>query len=124
MVGFVKSLKDSEPLTGVKVTTLCPGGVLTPLFDTAKLKQYSVTPDRALTPDTCAHHLLELLQKKKYPCGSVLEITLAGTRLIPEWGVEPPQGQGAGQEVDNDFVENMLRPIKDTLEAEKGIAKV
>jgi short-subunit dehydrogenase len=122
IVGFVKSLGATESLTGVKITTLCPGIVSTPLFDTAKRKQYSVTTDEALTPDTCATHLMDLLQKKEYPCGSVLEVTLAGTRLIPEWGVEPPVGKGSGQDVDEEFMTNMLQPIRDTLNAEKAKA--
>lgn len=121
MVGFVKSMKDTEPLTGVKITTLCPGAVLTPLFDTAKVKQYSATAERTLTPDTCAKHLLELLQKREYPCGSVLEVTLKGTRIIPEWNIPPPQGEGTGQEtMDETFIGNLLAPIKKTLDSEKG----
>ena len=114
-------MKDTEALTGVKITTLCPGGVLTPLFDATKLKQYSVTPERFLTPDICAKNLLDLLQKKEYPCGSVLEVTLNGTRLIPEWNVDPPLGQGTGQEMmDEGFIENLVGPIKKTLESEKA----
>lgn len=122
IVGFVKSLTASEPLTGVKITTLCPGGVLTPLMDASKIKQFSVTPEMALTPETCATHLLELLQKKEYACGSVLELTLDGTRLIPEWGVEPLKAQGAALNVDEAYITKMLQPIKDTLEAEKAKA--
>ncbi|OAL51604.1 NAD(P)-binding protein [Pyrenochaeta sp. DS3sAY3a] len=121
IVGFVKSLKDSEPLTGVKITTLCPGGVLTPLFDAAKLKQYSVTQARSLTPETCATHLLDLLQKKEYPCGSVLEVTLNGHRVIPEWNVDAPKGDGAGQEMMSEgFVDNLLAPIRGSLEKDKS----
>ncbi|KAF1943872.1 NAD(P)-binding protein [Clathrospora elynae] len=120
MVGFVKSMKDTEPLTGVKITTLCPTGVFTPLFDAAKIKQYSATAARFLTPDTCATHLLDLLQKKEYPCGSVLEVTLAGSRVIPEWNVAPPQGESSGQETkDEDLIRNLLEPIKKVLESEK-----
>jgi len=122
VVGFVKSLGASESLTGVKITTLCPGAVATPLFDAAKLKQYSVTTEKALTPDACATSLLDLLQKKEYPCGSVLEITLGGTRFIPEWGVEPPKGVGSGQDLDEQFMTNMLQPINDKLNAEKAKA--
>jgi hypothetical protein len=120
IVGFVKSLATSEPLTGVKITTLCPGAVMTPLFDASKTKQFSLTPETALTPEACAMHLLELLQKKEYPCGSVLEFTLAGTRLIPEWGIEPPKGSGSGQDHDEVFIANMMQPINDTLNAEKA----
>jgi short-subunit dehydrogenase len=125
MVGFVKSMKDTEPLTGVKITTLCPGAVMTPLFDTQKTKQYALTKERALTPQTCATHLLDLLQKKDYTCGSVLEVTLAGHRLIPEWNVSAPEGMGAGQEMMTDeFVENLLGPIKAKLKSEKTGAKL
>lgn len=121
MVGFVKSMKDTEPLTGVKVTTLCPGGVLTPLFDAAKLKQYSQSQDRSLTPEACAIHLLDLLQKKEHPCGTVFEVTLGGTRVIPEWNIPPPQGAGTGQEeVTEEFIGNLLAPIRATLEKEKA----
>jgi len=120
IVGFVKSLTPTEPFTGVKITTLCPGGVLTPMFDASKQKQYSLNADKALTPDTCAMHLLELLQKKQYPCGSVLELTLNGTRLIPEWGVQPTAGHGMGHDVDESFMTNMLEPIKEKLDSERA----
>jgi len=120
IVGFVKSLAPTEPLTGVKITTLCPAGVLTPMFDASKQKQYSLKANKALTSDTCAMHLLELLQKKQYPCGSVLEVTLTGTRLIPEWGVQPPTGLGVGQDVDENFMTNMLQPIKEKLDSERA----
>lgn len=114
-------MKDTEALTGVKLTTLCPAGVLTPLFDAPKMKQYSVTEERFLTADTCAKELLDLLQKKEYGCGSVLEITLNGTRRIPEWNVDPPEGQGTGQELnDKGFIDNLVGPIKNTLEKEKA----
>ncbi|KAF1915871.1 hypothetical protein BDU57DRAFT_495919 [Ampelomyces quisqualis] len=119
-IGFVKSLKDTEPLTGVKITTLCPGGVMTPLFDAQKIKQYSVTNERFLTPQVCATHLLDLLQKKEYPCGSVLEVTLKGTRVIPEWNVPAPEGEGTGQELMSDeLVGNLLGPIKKALERDR-----
>jgi short-subunit dehydrogenase len=125
MVGFVKSMKDTEPLTGVKITTLCPSGVMTPLFDAQKIKQYSASEARFLTPQTCAKHLLELLQKKEYPCGTVLEVTLKGTRVIPEWNVLPPEGNGTGQELMSDeLVGNLLGPIKQALEKDRTGAKL
>ncbi|EMD95230.1 hypothetical protein COCC4DRAFT_75424 [Bipolaris maydis ATCC 48331] len=120
IIGFVKSLAASEPLTGVKITTLCPGAVLTPLFNTTKMKQFSIVPEAAMTPDACAKHLLELLQKKEYPCGTMLELSLAGTRLIPEWGVEPPAGMGTGQEVDEVALNSLMQPITDALNVEKA----
>jgi short-subunit dehydrogenase len=121
MVGFVKSMKDTEALTGVKVTTICPAGVMTPLFDKQKIKQFSADEARFLTPAVCAKHMLELLQEKKYPCGTVSEITLQGTRVIPEWNVSPPDGSGTGQELvqDEQLMANMLEPITAALEKDR-----
>jgi NAD(P)-dependent dehydrogenase (short-subunit alcohol dehydrogenase family) len=121
MVGFVKSMKDTEPLTAVKITTICPGGVATPLLDEQQKKQYSLTKDRLLTPEVCATHMLDLLQKKEYACGSVLEVTKLGHRLIPEWNVSPAGGHGVGEEdITAEFVENMLEPIKAKLQSERN----
>jgi NADP-dependent 3-hydroxy acid dehydrogenase YdfG len=120
IVGFVKSLKDSEPLTGVKITTLCPGAVMTPLLDAQKITQYSVAKERSLTPEACAEKLLDLLQKKEYPCGTVLEITMNGDRVIPEWNVSPPDGQGTGRDlVGEQMIENLMAPISRALEKDK-----
>lgn len=121
IVGFVKSLKDSEALTGVKVTALCPSGVWTPLFDDAKSKQYSIGPEDCLTPDTCATHLLELLQKKEYSCGSVVAVTLARTTVIPEWNVKIPEGIVTGKEkMDEGRIQRLMEPVKRVLEREKA----
>jgi hypothetical protein len=113
-------MTDSEPLTGVKVTALCPGAVVTPIFDAQKTKQFSFSKEMALTAETCATQMLELLQKKDYSCGSVLELTLAGgTRVIPEWNVSPPEGGGRGNLMAEGFIENMLAPIKEKLDKER-----
>jgi len=56
---------------GVKIVTLCPGGVSTPLFDAAKMKSFSVIEDEFLRPETCAEHLFTLLHKKECLCRSV-----------------------------------------------------
>lgn len=80
-----------------------------------------MTQARSLTPETCATHLLDLLQKKEYPCGSVLEVTLNGHRVIPEWNVDAPKGDGAGQEMMSEaFVDNLLAPIRSSMEKDKS----
>lgn len=120
MVGFVKSMKDTEPLTGVKVTGLCPGTVLTPLFTEDKIRQYSLTKEQCMTPESCAAFLLDLLQKKEYPCGTLLEVKPEGHRIIPVWNIPPPEGKGTGQDmISEEIVNNMLAPIKAVLEREK-----
>lgn len=114
-------MKDTEGMTGVKVTTLCPAGVMTPLFDEAKMTQFSVASQQFLTPETCATHLLELLQEKRHECGTVLEVTVGGSRVIPEWNVAPTAGPGTANEQEGArFISNLLEPIKKKLESEKG----
>ncbi|ORY17262.1 hypothetical protein BCR34DRAFT_51119 [Clohesyomyces aquaticus] len=122
VVGFVKSLKDTEQFTGVKVTTICPGLVNTPLFTPDKVSQFSFQEQAALSPDDVAKNMLELLQEKKYKCGTVLEISLAGTRVVPEWNIAPPAGVGTGQELNAEdvAVKAMLKPVLEKLASEKG----
>jgi hypothetical protein len=113
-------MKDSEALTGVKVTTLCPGGVMTPLINAQKIKQYSIKEEQFLTPEVCAERLLDLLQKREYPCGTVLEVTMNGDRVIPEWNVEPPEGLGTGMDfAGEDMMRNLMGPIKEALEKDR-----
>ncbi|KAF2703720.1 NAD(P)-binding protein [Pleomassaria siparia CBS 279.74] len=121
IVGFVKSLKDTEPLTGLKVTTICPGLVNTPMFTPSKVAQFSFSENKALSPDSVASYMLDMLQKKEWECGSVLEISMAGPRRIPEWNIEPPVSKGTGQEMaeNMDMFATLLKPIEAKLNAEK-----
>jgi hypothetical protein len=95
---------------------------MTPLFDAQKIKQYSVQKERFLTPETCAEKMLDLLQKKEHPCGTVLELTINGERVIPEWNISPPEGQGTGRDlVGGLMIENLMGPVKDALEKDKSM---
>lgn len=125
IVGFVKSMKDSESFTGVKVTSICPGIVNTPLFTPDKKEQYSFAEHKALSPDQVAQNMLDLLEKKEFTCGSVMEISLAGTRLVPEWNIAPPGAEGTGQNETERAagMEAMFAPIFKKLKAE-GRAKL
>lgn len=121
VVGFVKSLKDSEPITGVKVTAICPAVVNTPLFTPEKQSQFSYHASKALSPETVAEHMTQLIQEKRYGCGTVLELSLKGSRVIPEWNIPPPDGEGTGAEFDMEaFTKAMLKPIVEKLDTERG----
>ena len=114
----------TEGMTGVKITAICPGVVQTPLFtaDKEKISQYSYQDENALKPGEVAESMLGLLQEKKFGCGTVLEISKAGTRVIPEWGVEPPSGLGTGlnEEEVAAGMKALLGPIEKKLAEEKG----
>lgn len=122
IVGFVKSMTTSESFTGVKITTICPGLVHTPLFTEDKKTQYSFHESKALKPDDVAWSMLDLIQNKKFGCGTVYEISMAGTRVIPEWNVSPPASQGAGTDKEEMAagMKALLGPIQEKLKTEKG----
>lgn len=126
IVGFVKSMTASEALTGVKVTTICPGLVATPLFTSDKKEQYSFHENNALRPDDVAKGMLDLIQKKELGCGTVYEISLAGTRVIPEWNIMPPSAEGTGQNEAEVAAgaEALLLPIQEKLRGEMAGPKL
>ena len=115
-------MKDSESLTGVKITTICPGMVNTPLFDAQKVEQYSFAANKALSPDSVATNMLDLIQKKEYGCGTVLELSMAGTRVVPEWNIDPPSapGTGQGEEELAAGAKALLEPIEGKLKTERA----
>jgi len=107
------------------VTTICPGLVNTPLFTPSKVEQFSFAEEKALSPDTVASHMLDMLQKKEYECGSMLELSMTGPRRIPEWNIPPPAGEGTGQEINEeaqDMYKAMMAPIEKKLAAERAKA--
>ncbi|KAI9808860.1 MAG: hypothetical protein M1827_007183 [Pycnora praestabilis] len=92
LVGFTKSMEAADRLEGVKVVTICPGIVKTPLWteNPEKLSQFSYNDDMSITPEACAQCMLEAVVEGKYPGGTVLEVNKAGQRVIPKWNIDPP----------------------------------
>lgn len=67
--------------------------------------------------------MLDMLQKKEWECGSMLELSMSGPRRIPEWNIPAPVGEGTGQELNADLqgmYKAMLKPIEAKLDSEKG----
>ncbi|KAF2814103.1 NAD(P)-binding protein [Mytilinidion resinicola] len=121
VVGFTKSMKGTDAYTGVRITTICPGLVKTPLFTLDKMKQFSFSDEKALLPEQVAEKMLDMLQKAEYTCGTVVELTPLGSRLIPEWNITPPVGKGTGQELEmTEEMKAMLAPIIAKLDIEKS----
>jgi short-subunit dehydrogenase len=121
IIGFVKSMKDSEPLTSVKVTTICPGIVNMPMFTEEKHEQFSTVTDAVFSSNVVARYMLELFQEKRYQCGTMLEVRVGGTRELPEWNVSPPTGMDLGLDLD-EVKMKMIGLIQEQLAKEKGSA--
>ncbi len=88
IVGFTKSMKFLEKYEGIKVVTICPGAVDTPLWDQDKRSRVNFGALESLAPDDVAKAMIELVQEGKYKGGTVLEIMPnegPKTRVVPEW---------------------------------------
>jgi hypothetical protein len=115
-------MKDSEAITSVKVTTICPALVNTPLITPEKIVQFSMSEERGLSPESVAENMLQLIQEKKYTCGTVLELSLAGTRVVPDWNIDPPHAPGSGSNAKEqaEGLQALMKPIQDKLATEKA----
>ena len=95
IVGFTKSMKLADQYEGVKVVTICPGAVDTPLWTSDRRSRVAFHDIEALSPDQVAEAMIDLVQEGKYGGGTVLEIMPNNgpkLRVIPEWNIDPPQG--------------------------------
>jgi hypothetical protein len=112
VVGFTKSLKLAEKYEGVKVVTICPGAVDTPLWEEERRKQVNFSSVESLRPDEVAKVMIELAQEGKYKGGTVLEVMANNgpkTRIIPEWRIDPPEGAKSSA---GDFSKDIRAPHK------------
>lgn len=144
-MGFVKSMELAERYEGVKVVTICPGAVDSPLWSDEKRKQVNFEQFEKLTPDDvakvmidvsdspddrdvlhCVNRPTQLVQDGKYGGGTAIEIMPNNgpkTRVIPKWNIDPPQG-GSTSNVDaSKEVPHAFREAKRVMDEERGTAK-
>jgi NAD(P)-dependent dehydrogenase (short-subunit alcohol dehydrogenase family) len=124
VIGFVRSLAEAEKREGVRVMAICPGLVHTHLWTDRPdiMKNLFYAAENALSPTDVAERMIEMCQQKaKYGGGTVFETSVFGSRVIPEWNIDPPNfpllGTGTGDEVSETYSH-----IKELLEKERGAA--
>jgi hypothetical protein len=70
----------------------------------------------AISPENVAQTIQEAItQPSKYPGGAVIETLAVGTRVIPEWNIDPPN-----VEIPAEAIENGIKPILAATDAERG----
>jgi hypothetical protein len=101
--------------------------VSTPIWTTGTPgagERFSITDDVAITADAVATAMAELVESDKYPGGTILEISKLGTRVIPEWHIDPPgmvDGKMAkGTDVSPEAIQKAMGPIFAVTANEKG----
>ena len=98
VVGFVKSLKLAEKYEGIKVVTICPGAVDTPLWTDERRERVKFDTVESLQGDDVAKAMIDLVQDGKYGGGTLLEIMPNDgpkTRVVPDWNIDPPKVSSA-----------------------------
>ena len=126
VVGFTRSMALADKYEGVKVVTICPGAVDTPLWTSDRRQRVAFHDIESLTPDNVANSMIDLVQDGKYPGGTVLEIMANNgvkTRVVPEWNIDPPQG-GTTTKYDPNSTETprTFREAKEIMDKERGTA--
>ncbi|KAJ5457341.1 NAD(P)-binding protein [Penicillium desertorum] len=91
LVGFTRSIGPLDSHEGVKVVTICPGIVDTPLWNTKPTlrKQFGYHPKLVISARAAADAGLELIESGDYKGGSVYEISALGGRKIPTYFITP-----------------------------------
>jgi NAD(P)-dependent dehydrogenase (short-subunit alcohol dehydrogenase family) len=120
VVGFTKSMAQADKDENVKIVSVCPGIVATPLWkgkDAEEVaKQYAYDDEMSLTPEEVANAMKDLIEQGKFGGGSLLEVSK--TRGVNQ--LESNElTQGLGPEAQT-WVERCYAPVRDILGEERG----
>lgn len=81
VVGFTKSMAQADKDENIKVVSVCPGIVATPLWKGAAAeevaKQYAYSDEKSITAEEVASAMKDLIEQGKYEGGSLLEMSKA-----------------------------------------------
>ncbi|KAJ5634235.1 hypothetical protein N7528_002077 [Penicillium herquei] len=125
--GFTKSMADTEKHQNVRVVSVCPGIVSTPQWtDGSPSERFRLMSKIAISPEDVARVMHQaIIEPLKYPGGTVLEVTVLGTRVIPPWNMDPP-GMKDGimtplTDIPAEAIAIAMKPIFDITAAERGV---
>lgn len=105
----------------------CTSIVSTPIWTTGTPgsgERFGINDDLAITPETAAEAIHDVVESAEYPGGTILEVSRDGTRVIPEWLIQPPgmvDGKmPKGTDVPPEMIAQAMKPILDRTAAERG----
>lgn len=127
ITGFTRSMTDLDQLESIKVVTICPGIVATPLWTAHpdQMAEFTYDAAKALSPGQVADAMLEMVQDgSTYPGGTMLEISAGGRRVIPAWNIDPPTVAGGNSANDGPkaSIQSDYSRITAKLDKERGSA--
>lgn len=120
VVGFTKSMAQADTDENVKVVSVCPGIVATPMWNGEAAqdvaKQYAYSDEMAITADEVADAMKDLIEQGRFGGGSLLEVSksrgrnlLESSELAQKLG---PEGQP--------WIDGCYAPVRDILKEERG----
>ena len=121
VVVFTKSMAQADKDENVKVVSVCPGIVATPMWkgkDAKEVaKQYAYDDEISLTAEEVANAMKDLIEQGKFGGGSLLEVSktrgvneLESSELAQKLG---PEGQT--------WVDRCYAPVREILKNERGV---
>jgi len=119
ILGFVRSMAESDPLEGVKVVAVCPGLTRTPMFTPELEDRFGINEKNSLAPEVVASHMIDLVELGKYDGGTILEVSAAWTRTVGTFNIAAPKGEGSA--VPPAAVAKNNAPIVELLKKERGV---
>jgi len=119
VVGFTKSMAQADVDENVKVVSVCPGIVATPLWkgkDAEEVaKQYAYDDEMSLTAEEVAKTMKDLVEQGKFGGGSLLEVSKTrGVNLLESSELT----QGLGPEAQT-WINRCYDPARDILRKER-----
>jgi len=113
IIGFVRSMAEADRLEGVKVVTIAPGNVRTPLWTAQQKEQFHFTEENSILPEDVANSMISLIQDGKYGGGASLEISPGLTRTLGTWNISESKVAGHS-EMDHAPIKELMRKERNT----------
>jgi hypothetical protein len=94
--------------------------VRTPLWTDhpEKMKRFGYDEATAVTPESVAKAMVEIVTQGKYPGGTSLEVSISGTRVLGTWNIEPPAA--AGTNVPQEVMDENYAPLLAIMDRERS----
>ncbi|KAL9122893.1 MAG: hypothetical protein Q9187_000544 [Circinaria calcarea] len=119
VVGFVRSMGNADVDESVKVVAICPGMVNSPLWTACPsvAAQFSYSDEVAIGPEEVASVMMEMIQDKAYPGGTVLKVDKKGKAIVP---FEERRRTGDAESL-RLAREKSWGPVRELLKRERGV---
>ncbi|KAI0125257.1 short chain dehydrogenase [Xylariales sp. AK1849] len=113
--GFVRALGSLRDELGIRVGAIAPGAVRTPMWSEDPLKAAMSDGGNGISmmPEQVAEGMLELCENPEYGNGTILEVSVTKTRVVPLYRAEPPSGGGTPMLGYVKAEQELLQSIKD-----------